>query len=59
MQLRVFAIIFIVLERAAVVLATPVVATAVSPAASPVDSTSVRRPKHLESRPKIPTMHVT
>ena len=39
------------MQRAAVVLATPVVATAVSPAASPVDPASVRRPKHLERRP--------
>ena len=46
------------MQRAAVVLATPVVAT-VSPVASPVDSASVRRPKHLVRRPKMPIMHAT
>ena len=52
------------MQQHPVVIATPVVATAVSPVASPVDSASVYRPMHLDrrsSRPILPScdVHVT
>ena len=40
----------LVMQQRPIVRATPVVVTAVLPAASPVDSASVRRPKHLDRR---------
>ena len=44
------------MQQRPVVIATPVVATAVSPVASPVDSASVYRSKRLDRRSSRPIM---